>query len=171
MVSVSSPVNLIWCPGNWRTDARHETPGGPKSWNSWFSKRSGSQITVQKLQSAAPARNVKILIMTRRAFCSVRVIRLQRAASSYVEINWPFYDRGWLFANISRFPNSFSTRPIFPKAKAKGSRLVASLPWPHDPPAVSRFTVSRTFVKPWIHTKSLKSYCKINIFMFFKNIS
>ena len=102
MVWVPSPFNLIWCPGNWRTGARHETPRGAKSWKSWFSKRSGSQITVQKLQGAAPARNVKIYIMTRRAFCSVRVIRLQRAASWHVENNWPFCYMEGAFSRLSR---------------------------------------------------------------------
>ena len=102
MVLVPSLFNFVSCPGNWRTGAWHESPGGSKSWKSWLSKRSSSQTTVQKLQGAAPARNVKIIIMTRRAFCSVRVIRLQRAASWHVQNNWPFYYMEGGFSEISR---------------------------------------------------------------------
>ena len=58
MVWVPSPFNLIWCPGNWRTGARHETPRCPKSWKSWFSKRSGSQNGVFEPRGAALPRNV-----------------------------------------------------------------------------------------------------------------
>ena len=46
----------------------------------------------------------KIIIMTRRAFCSVRVIRLQRAASLHVQINLGFYYMEGGFSQISRDP-------------------------------------------------------------------
>ena len=90
----------------------------------WLSKRGFRAVRCRAM--------FKIYHMTRRAFCSVRVIRLQRAASSHVQNNWPFYDMEGGFSQISRDPQIHFWRDQFFQIAYQISRRMVWFPSPFN---------------------------------------